>query len=298
MSTYKITRIIRAAIHLGEACEVDGVRFEPVVPFQSDQILVSEEIQSDSYLNASSLFDTHLLPVVDATTVVTGAAFAPGGGSTLIEKARSKYVYLHAVRRRSSAHLTVVPTHHTDLIARSSLAARHLATHSQSRHAAYYLRQSALAENLLTSTFHALQAAEALSGGVGRTNQTTLKAVMGDAAYTFFYIQDPLLGEKRRNALAHGRLIEEAGLGEVTKKLQERLLERVRQNVGGSPGFPALAPVRGFVTFEPIGLFLEPLGELPALADLVDAAIGNGLHSASDPRWIGGPHSRRLARRW
>jgi hypothetical protein len=109
LSTYTITRLIRAALRLGDACEVDGIRLEPIVPFISDQALVSETIRATSYREASNLFDRHLLPAVDAMTVVTGAALVPLGGSTLIEKSRSKYVYLHAVQRGLSPHLTLDP---------------------------------------------------------------------------------------------------------------------------------------------------------------------------------------------
>jgi hypothetical protein len=298
MSAYKITRLIRSAIWLGEACEVDGLRFERVEPFMSDRLLVSETVRADSYRDASTLFDGHLLPVVDAMTVVTGAAINPGGGSTLIEKVRSKYVYLHAVGRRPSAHLTVVPTYHTDLIERSAKAAAHFMAHASSRHAAYYLRQAALAKNLLTSTFHTLQAAEALGGRSGRmTNRDGLRRVMGNAQYRFFYEPDAVLGENRRNALAHGRLIEEEGLTRMTGELQERLLGSVRDDLGGKAE-PSFTPIRGFITFEPIGLFLERVSKLPALPDLVDAASKSQLHTASDPRWVGTSVSRRLFRQW
>jgi hypothetical protein len=262
MSTYKISRIIQSAIWLSETCEVDGIRFEPVVPLESDQLLVSETIRADSYRDASSQFDRHLLTVVDAITVVMGAALAPLGGSTLIEKTRSKYIYLHAVIRRASGHLTLIPSHHGELIGESSTATGRLIAHAPLRHAAHYLRQAAVAENVRTSTFQTLQAAEALCGRGGRTDYSALKAAIGEEAYQFFYVKDPLLGEKRRAALAHGRLIEEEGLVRVTSKLQERLLEALRKDVGGG-GFPALSPVHGFATFEATGRFLEPLSELP-----------------------------------
>ena len=45
MSTYTITRLIRVALRLGDACEVDGIRLEPIVPFMSDQALVSERFE-------------------------------------------------------------------------------------------------------------------------------------------------------------------------------------------------------------------------------------------------------------
>jgi hypothetical protein len=227
LSTYTITRLIRVALRLRDACEVDGIRLEPIVPFISDQALVSETIRATSYREASNLFDRHLLPAVDAMTVVTGAALVPLGGSTLIEKSRSKYVYLHAVQRGPSPHLTLDPRVHEDVISRSTVAARHLAAHAAERHAAYFLRQAALAENLLTSAFHTLQAAEALSERAGRrTDYVRLRGVMGDVLYRFFYETDPTLGDNRRNALAHGRLIPEEELTKVTIELQERLLDK------------------------------------------------------------------------
>jgi hypothetical protein len=101
MSTYEVTRHIRSVVNLGEACEIHGIRFQPVVPFQSEHgVLVSEGIQGDSFRQASDQFDRHLLPMVDALTMVTGAALSPLGGSTLIRKTRSKY---NLRARRSSA---------------------------------------------------------------------------------------------------------------------------------------------------------------------------------------------------
>lgn len=108
MSTYEVTRHIRSVVNLGEACDIHGIRFQPVVPFQSEHgVLVSEGIQGDSFRQASDQFDRHLLPMVDALTMVTGAALSPLRGSTLIRKTRSKYIYVHAVRRRRAAHLTL-----------------------------------------------------------------------------------------------------------------------------------------------------------------------------------------------
>jgi hypothetical protein len=294
LSRYTITRLIRLAIHLGDACEIDGIRFEPIEPFRSEEALVSETVEASRYREASKLFDRHLLPVVDAVTVVTGAALAPLGGSTLIEKARSKYVYLHAVRRRPSGSLTMVPQFHGDLIDRSSSAAKHLRANDSLRHAAYYLRQAALAESILTSTFHSLQAAEALAGRTGKHKR--LKQVMGEPLYRFFYTPDSGASETRRNALAHGRLIEEDGLTPRTTELQETLLSQVRDEFGGK-GEPSFTPVRGFVTWEPMGLFLEPLSELPPLKKLSEAAHDQ-IHSASDPRLVGTTVSKRLFRTW
>jgi hypothetical protein len=80
-----------------------------------------------------------------------------------------------------SAHLTLDPRFHEDFISRSTAAARHLAAHAPERHAAYFLRQAALAENVLTSAFHTLQAAEALSGRARRrTDYVRLKRSMGE----------------------------------------------------------------------------------------------------------------------
>jgi hypothetical protein len=296
MSTYEVTRHIRSVVNLGEACEIHGIRFQPVVPFQSEHgVLVSEGIQGDSFRQASDQFDRHLLPVVDALTMVTGAALSPLGGSTLIRKTRSKYIYVHAVRRRRAAHLTL---YRKDLIDNSSRAADRLARHPQSRHGAHYLRQAALAENVLWSTFQTLQAAEALSAGNGRTTRQRLRSVMGDEAFVYFYQRDPILHDTRRNALAHGRLIEEAGLQSVTHPLQKRLLETIRADLGVASSPTTFSPVRGFVTFEPIAMFLEPLSEIADLPALAESVLNLELHSATDPRWIGGPVGRRLFRTW
>jgi hypothetical protein len=297
MSTYKITRLIRSAVRLTEPCEINGILFDPGIPFRSEYVRVSETLSAASYRDASKLFDRHLLPVVDAVTVVTGAALAPLGGSTLIQKRRSKYVYLHAVGRGPAGYVTLAPSHHTDMIKRLAKAATHLVAHPQPRYAAYYLRQAALAEHVVTGTFHTLQAAEALSVKGRKTSRTRLRDLMGDELFGYFYERDPLLGETRRNALAHGRLIDEQGLQPVTTKLQERLLREVRGYYEDSVT-PALSPIHGFVLFEPVGLFLEPIGALPDLPGLIDTALDHKLHSASDPRWVGVEVSRRLWRRW
>jgi hypothetical protein len=297
MSRYEVSRVIRSGIRLGEEIEIGGIRFRPVTPFRSDDVVVSETIEADAFRDASKLFDQHLLPLVDAVTVMTGAPLAPLGASTLIRKMRSKYVYLHAVERRPGGHMTVHPSFHKELLDRSANAAAQLSHAPNLRSAAYYLRRAALAESVLTATFQALQAAEALST-VGRTtNRSHLRTLMGDELYGYFYTRDPVLRDNRRNALAHGRLVDEEGLSKRTTELQERLLGDLRNSLGGTDT-RAFRPVHGFVVFEPHILFLEPIDPLPQLPDLVDAAIRGNLHSASDPRWVGGEVSQRLWRRW
>lgn len=298
MANYKVTRLIRSQVRLVEGCTIDGIRFDPVAGLTSPQMLVSESMQAESYRDASKLFDRHLLPVVDAVSLVTGAALAPLGASTLIQKTRSPYVFVHAVRRRRSAHLTVAPSFHANLLDDCARVARRLAGNTHARYASNYLRQAALAEDLTASTFHTLQAAEALSSSPSnRTDHKRLRQLMGDELHEYFYCRDPVLGEKRRNALAHGRMIAEEGLGVRTKNLQERLLRETRQNVR-STATPSFSPLTGFVWYEPIGLFLKPIGDLPDTPTLFDLAMERHLHSASDPRWVGIDTQRRLQRRW
>lgn len=83
----------------------------------------------------------------------------------------------------------------------------------------------------------------------------------------------------------------------MTRELQERLLDRVRIDVGGK-GEPSFTPIQGFVTFETNALFLERVSELPSLPDFVNAAATHQYHSASDPRWVGVAVTRRLYRQW
>jgi hypothetical protein len=297
MSRYEVSRLIRSAISLGEETEIDGIRFHPVAPFRSGQVVVSETIEADAYRDASKLFDQHLLPVVDAVTVMTGAVLVPLGASTLIKKRRSKYVYLHAVERRPAGHMSVWPPYHQDLLDRSARAAARLAHSPYRRYAAYYLRQAALAESLLTATFHTLQAAEASATVRRSTNHRRLRDLMGNELYGYFYKRDPVLGDNRRNALAHGRLIDEEGLGRRTTELQQQILDDLRDSLGGTNA-KAFGAVRGFVVFDTHVLFLEPTNPLPELPALVDAAVKTNLHSASDPRLVGSEISRRLWRRW
>jgi hypothetical protein len=126
-----------------------------------------------------------------------------------------------------------------------------------------------------------------------RTDRDRLRAVIGEDNFRFFYTKDPVIGESRRNALAHGRLIDETGLVRRIAELQDRLLGEVRNNVGGT-GPLAFSPVRGFRTFEPFAMFLEPLSALPSLPSLTATAFDHGFHSASDPKWVGVAVNRRL----
>jgi hypothetical protein len=298
MSRYEVTRLIRSAIRLGEDVEINGIRFHPVVPFQGDQVVVSKTIEGQGFREASKLFDEHLLPVVDAVTVMSGSPLDPVGASTLITKSRSKYVYLRATKRRSSGQMTIVPAYHHDLLDRSTRAAALLVQNPQLRGAAYYLRRAALAESLLAATFHTLQAADALAS-VGRrvVDQRRLRGLMGDELYVYFRTEDPVSRDTRRHALAHGRLIDEEGLPARTDELQMRVVKELRQELGGT-GVLAYSPVRGFAIFETFTRFLEPIERLPELPDLVDAATEGVIHSQTDPRLVGTEVSRRLWRRW
>jgi hypothetical protein len=278
MSRYEVTRLIRSAIRLGEDVEINGIRFHPIVPFQGDQVVVSKTVEAQAFREASKLFDEHLLPVVDAVTVMSGSPLDPVGASTLIMKSRSKYVYLRAMQRRPSGQMTVSPQIHHDLLERSTRAANLLTQNPELRGAAYYLRRAALADSLLAGTFHTLQAAEALASVKRRTDHRLLRKLMGDELYEYFRTEDPASGDTRRHALAHGRLIDEEGLPARTDELQKRVVDKLRQALGGS-NEQAYTPVRGFVGFDTFTLFLEPIGQLPKLPDLVEAAIEGRIHS-------------------
>jgi hypothetical protein len=61
------------------------------------------------------------LVVVEALSIVSGAAVSALGASTLIEKPRrGKYVYINAVVRRPAGHLSVYPEYHAELLTRAS----------------------------------------------------------------------------------------------------------------------------------------------------------------------------------
>jgi hypothetical protein len=165
MSRYTVTRLIKSALNLGGSCEIDGITFDPIEPFRADEgLLVSGQVQNTGFRDAIASFDRHLLVVADAVTVVTGALVHPAAGSTLVQKTRSRYALLIAVKRRPSASLTLVPGHfNQELLDGSSDTAALLASDSRMRDAAHFLRQAASTENLTTSTFHTLQAAEAMT---------------------------------------------------------------------------------------------------------------------------------------
>lgn len=125
-------------------------------------MLVSESIEADRCWDASKRFDEHLLTVADAISVVLGAAVVPRGASTLIEKRRSKYIFINAVNRREAASMTIVPGHHDHILRDAADAAVVLASDQDQRSAAHYLRQAGTTDVLTTGVFHLLQAAEAL----------------------------------------------------------------------------------------------------------------------------------------
>jgi hypothetical protein len=266
---------------------------------ESDEVLASEAIRADGFREASKLFDQHLLDVIDATSVVTGAALLPVGGSTLIEKARGKYVFIKAVRRRPAAHLDIHTGFNTDLLEEAARAARQFRSDRATRYASYYLRLAGLAEALRTITFHALQAAEALCPQPGRswTDHARLKTLLGNDLYGFFYRRDPILNDTRRNALAHGRLIDEEGLPPITDDLTMRLLAAVRDRLGASAR-TAFSPVRGFNSYDSVSLFLEPRSDLLTLPELVTMAVDGVVHTESEPRWVGPEITKRLWRDW
>jgi hypothetical protein len=301
MSIYTVTRWIKSAVHLWlPSYEIDGITFRPLQLPPSDDLLVSEAVETHHYREASKLFDQHLLPVLDALSLVGGAAVTPVGGSTLIEKKRGKYVLLNAVNERPSARLSIHPQFNTDLLDEAARVARVFARDKLTRSASYYLRLGALAHNIRTATLHTLQAAEALIPRLSKppwTDHKKLRTAMGAEFYEFFYKRDPTLGETRRNALAHGRLIDEDGLVQRTANLRQRLLTLVRGHFG-VPTHTSFTPLRGFTTYETFSAFLEPLTPLPPLPDLVAMAVAGHFHSLSDPRWVGGETGKRLVRTW
>jgi hypothetical protein len=299
MPTYTVTRLLQSAIHFSSPGEIDEIVFRHPDPSPSDEVLVSQSLVAANYQEAVYLFDEHLLQVVDAISMVGGAALRLLGGSTLVEKKRGKYLFLWAVKRRPSANLTVWPGFNTHLLDDAAMVAGKFRRDSPCRSASHYLRQAALAENLMTSTFHLLQAVEVLSTPPGRTrtNHALARNLMGDDLYEFFYEVDPVLGEVRRNALAHGRLIADVGLAPRHQELATLLLSMLREHFGVST-HSAFSPLRGFFTYEPIGLFLEPVGPVPSLPELVAMATEAQFHSLSDPRWVYGAKALRLRREW
>jgi hypothetical protein len=296
MPTYKVSRLIRSAALFRAPCEIDGIALEPLGE-PSERVLAWESVAADRFHDASKIFDQHLLTVADAFTVIAGAALAPAGASTLIEKARSKYVFVKAVRRRSATSMSIWPDF-SDVLDRSTGAAIALGSDRRVRNAAHYLRQGGLTETLTTATFHALQAGEALcTTQRKKTDHAQLRQLLGSNLYDYFYRSDAILGENRRNALAHGRIIEETGLQPVTQQLQELLLDHVRSSLGGQT-WPAFSPIRGFTTYETHVVFLERLDNPIRLENLHNALTKGQIHSQSDPRLVGSVTSRRLWRRW
>jgi hypothetical protein len=232
----------------------------------------------------------------DAVTVMSGSPLDPVAASTLIRKRRSKYIYLRALWRVPSGQMTVALPFHRDLIDRATRAADQLAGDSRLRSAAYFLRRPALADNIIASVWHSLQAAEALATHGRRVDQRRLRGLMGDELYAFFRTDDPVLQDDRRHALAHGRLIAEEGLITKNTELQERVVAELRQTLGGA-GAQAFTPVRGFQVFDSLTVFLEPISEPPNLPVLVTAAVEGAIHPHSDPRLVDTATARRLWRR-
>jgi hypothetical protein len=299
MSKYTVTRLIRSGLNLGGSCEIDGIAFEPIEPFRAEEgLLVSGKVQTVGFRDAIASFDRHLLVVADAVTVVTGALVHPAAGSTLVQKTRSKYALLVAVKPRPSASMTLIPEYYNqELVDTASDTAALLASDSRMRNAAHFLRQAASTENLTTATFHTLQAAEAMTRKGHKKSQKELRALLGDDLYEYFFTREPLLGRSRRTAFAHGYRMEEEGLQRRSKEMQERLLAEFRKRVGAVAN-PTFSPVRGFVTFETFTRFFEPISKPLNLQALVDGVEDPSFYSRLDPRLVSSETSKRLWRTW
>jgi hypothetical protein len=80
--------------------------------------------------------------------------------------------------------------------------------------------------------------------------------------------------------------------------MQERLLAEFRKKVSAVVD-PTFSPVRGFVTFETLTLFFEPISKPLNLPALVHGVEDPSFYSQSpDPRLVGSETSRRLWRTW
>ena len=151
----------------------------------------------------------------------------------------------------------------------------------------------------MTATFSALQAAEALATPKGKTHtdNASRRRLLGEDLDDFFYKKDPVIRDSRRNALAHGRLTSTEDLATRTNELNMLLIAVVRGAGNESPE-TSVTPMRGFVTFETVGLFLEPKGDLPGIRELTVAAHDGLINSHSDPSWVGTAKERLLRRTW
>jgi hypothetical protein len=274
---------------------IGGITFTSLGERGDSSLLASCEMQTVDYLTATNEFNRLLLLALDAIAVVMGAGASPRGASTLVEKRRSKYVLLQAIKRRPSGSLTVFPGHHDRSISEADQLARDFP--KLQRGAANYLRQTVGTESLIDTAFHLLQATEALaSKSPTRTDYVKVKMLMGKDVYSYFYERDPALASSRRNALAHGRMIEESGdLAKAVDSLHETLLLRLRADLSITAQ-PTFTSVRGFTSFDQISAFLErPEADLPALPDLVGLAF-DGLSNFSSPRLVRPEVARRLSK--
>jgi hypothetical protein len=139
MSVYRVTRNLKGPIRLVGAITIAGVDF---VPRDGRDINAIGDVTADRYRAAAISFDQTLLLAMDALAVVTGAAITALGSSTLVEKRRSKYVYLHAIHRRKAADLTLAASHHAQNIHIASDVATRLPGDSRYRNSAAFLASS------------------------------------------------------------------------------------------------------------------------------------------------------------
>src|SRR4051812_20584481 len=183
MPTYKVSRLLKTQVRFLAPCDIGAFTFVPIGDDTDREAVASSVLSASDYKHATKLFDDALLPTADAISVVTGAAFSLIGASTLVEKPRGgKYVYLHAILRRPASHLSVHPAYHPAVVEQSTMLASVLKHDKRLRAASNYLRHGATTENLLTATFSALQAADALatrSAGSG-TNKALRQRLVGD----------------------------------------------------------------------------------------------------------------------
>jgi hypothetical protein len=189
-----------------------------------------------------------LLPVVDAVTVMSGSPLDPVGASTLITKSRSKYVYLRAMKRRSSGRRScrrITTTY-------STVRPEPRPSGAESPAERCGLPPSTSGSGREPSRGDIPYPAGGRRVGFRRTpgGSTSAERTDGRRAVRVLRTEDPVSRDTRRHALAHGRLIDEEGLPARTDELQERVVNELRQDLV-VPAYSHTAPFAGLPSSRP-----------------------------------------------
>jgi hypothetical protein len=198
MATYRIKVIAETSGAFLQPIEISGFTFRPLAA-DSGIITIEKAIESERWDQALGRFKREMSPVLDAIATHQLSAIASYGMSTTI--AREDQHLATAIFLEQLSGLGLLPDRPVDIAEIESLA-------RNGGISLWYFRHASQALTLETQTLYLLQAAEAAAGqskevDLQETNMTSLRQVVGDSCYEYFYSYDDE-GKSIRNMLAHG----------------------------------------------------------------------------------------------